>query len=658
MARNSDTRKDNRKQIENSLETKLGSRFPLCNEAHEIYELLYSGTPLIILRTDEEQRAVDNVLMTSFLLDKEGYHWSPALGLYRRTPVQEDVWFHVQEEMVADPNDKIFAALRSSPIAAVSYYLRNLWQHPVLGTTTNPSNSSVPPDWPVMDKGSVFVLKDAHLFLSQNQPVPLRMLKELVASIQWRITDRDVEDQSLKNMSIVITAPYTWAVPDEIKEFAVDIQMGKPNEDESRMMIYGIYGLDPFDTSDNTKEFKSVVEQEKSILHATTGLTLKSLIDSMKISIINKKFFGENAYDVDLDILREQKARAIQVGSAVSYEEPKYSMEDVGGHATLKTYLTERAIFFDPNNPIQDRLPAGMNLPRPKGVLMVGIPGCGKSLEAKAMASQLKVPLITLDMGSVFTGLVGGSEQKIREALRTAEECAPCVMRIEEIEKALSGSGSSNFSDGGTTSRVFQTLLNWLQECTAPVFVVATANDITQLPPELLRKGRFDEIFFVDLPGFEDRKEIFKIHLRLQAGLDEKEIKKFDLDKLALISRNFSGAEIEVVVQSAIYKALYEFSAANNLAKMKLAQKHIEEAIGGESAATRTFKILHDSQKEKLDTLRNIAKSSWLSASDSTPETETVTMKTGKTKKTGAANQDFFADEDGGDISVKSALAE
>jgi len=256
---------------------------------------------------------------------------------------------------------------------------------------------------------------------------------------------------------------------------------------------------------------------------------------------------------------------------------------------------------------------------------MVGIPGCGKSLEAKAMASMLQVPLITLDMGAVFTGLVGGSEQRIREALRTAEECAPCVMRIEEIEKALSGTGSSNFSDGGTSSRVFGTLLNWMQENKKPVFVVATANDISQLPPELLRKGRLDEIFFVDLPGFEDRKEIIKIHLRLQAGMTEKDYKSFDFDRLASITKNFSGAEIEVVVQSAIYKSIYEYKKAGKLSKMKLEQKHIEEAIGGDTPATRTFKVLHDSQKDRLEELRNISKTSWVNASTNTTENEAST---------------------------------
>jgi ATP-dependent 26S proteasome regulatory subunit len=648
MARNKDTRLENRIEIENRLEQKLGSRFPLCNEIHDIYELIYSGTPLIILRTDEEQRAVDNVLMTSYLLDREGYHWSPALGLYRRTPVAEDVWYHIPEEMLADPSDKVFASLRSSPIAAVSYYVRNLWQHPVLGINSNPSNGSVPPEWPRMDKGSVFVLKDAHLFINANQPIPLRMLKELATSLQWHISDRDINDQSLKSMTIVITAPYTWSVPDELKEFAVEVQLSKPNKEESKVMIYGVYGLDASDSED--KNYKRINDQEKSILHATTGLTLKGLVDAMKISAINKRFMDEDAYIVDLDILREQKARAIQVGSAITYEEPNYNMGDVGGHDILKEYLSERAVFFDPNNPIEDTLPNGMNLPRPKGVLMVGIPGCGKSLEAKAMASMLQVPLITLDMGAVFTGLVGGSEQRIREALRTAEECAPCVMRIEEIEKALSGTGSSNFSDGGTSSRVFGTLLNWMQENKKAVFVVATANDISQLPPELLRKGRLDEIFFVDLPGYEDRKEIFKIHLRLQAGLEGKALDKFDFDVLATMSKNFSGAEIEVVVQSAIYKAIYEYK--EDMKNIKLQQKHIVDAIGGDTPATRSFKILYDSQKEKLDTLRNIAKTSWIGASTNSPENEAAPKA--KAKRT--TSTDFF--DDGGERSAKSILTD
>ena len=187
----------------------------------------------------------------------------------------------------------------------------------------------------------------------------------------------------------------------------------------------------------------------------------------------------------------------------------------------------------------------------PKGLLLVGVQGCGKSLTAKAVASQWKLPLLRFDLGKVFSGLVGSSEENIRKAIKLAESIAPCILWIDEIEKGLSGFASSNFSDAGTAARVFGTFITWLQEKTKPVFVIATANDISQLPPELLRKGRFDEIFFVDLPGSEERKEIFRIHLEKRY----RSPKHFDLDLLPNYSEGFSGAEIEQVIISALYDA-------------------------------------------------------------------------------------------------------
>lgn len=191
----------------------------------------------------------------------------------------------------------------------------------------------------------------------------------------------------------------------------------------------------------------------------------------------------------------------------------------------------------------------------PKGVLLVGIPGCGKSLTAKCIASAWNMPLLKLDMGKIFGKYVGDSEANIRQALKTAEAIAPCVLWIDEIEKGLSGGGS----DGGTTSRVFGNILTWMQDKTSPVFTFATANNIRNLPPELLRKGRFDEIFFVDLPDFEERKKILEIHIS-KSG---RNLKNFDLDKLAKLSGedNFgnnirlAGAELESWVKDALMEA-------------------------------------------------------------------------------------------------------
>jgi SpoVK/Ycf46/Vps4 family AAA+-type ATPase len=212
--------------------------------------------------------------------------------------------------------------------------------------------------------------------------------------------------------------------------------------------------------------------------------------------------------------------------------------------AALKEWLRKRGLAFSERA-------RRFGLPEPRGLLLLGVQGAGKSLLAKAVASQWQLPLLKLDMGRVFSELVGSSEQNMRTVLSTAESVAPCLLWLDELEKGLAGTASSHRSDAGTAARVLGSLLTWMQEKTSPVFVIATANDINLLPPEALRKGRFDEIFFIDLPDAEERQEIFAIHLA-KRGRDPK---RFDLVTLSLEAEGFSGAEIEQVVISGLYDA-------------------------------------------------------------------------------------------------------
>jgi SpoVK/Ycf46/Vps4 family AAA+-type ATPase len=207
-------------------------------------------------------------------------------------------------------------------------------------------------------------------------------------------------------------------------------------------------------------------------------------------------------------------------------------------------------------------------LPAPKGILILGVQGCGKSLCAKAVSNMWQQPLLRFDMGRMFGSLVGSSEENVRRAISVAESVAPAILWVDEIDKAFAGSQASGGTDGGTTARVFGSFLTWLSEKTAPIFVVATANDISQLPPELLRKGRLDEIFFVDLPSEMERTEVFRIHL-LKRGRRPEE---FDLPALVDASPNFSGAEVEEAIVSALYDAFYagvELNTGHILAALK-----------------------------------------------------------------------------------------
>ena len=223
-------------------------------------------------------------------------------------------------------------------------------------------------------------------------------------------------------------------------------------------------------------------------------------------------------------------------------------MESVGGLDALKSWLIKRSVVF--SDQARD-----YGLPAPKGVLLLGVQGCGKSLMAKTISNIWQLPLLRFDVGQVFGSLVGSSEENIRRAIKVAESVSPVVFWVDEIDKAFRGSrGSGAGTDGGTSARVFSTFLTWLSEKQEPVFVVATANDISALPPELLRKGRFDEIFFVDLPSFTERKEIFRVHIaKRKMNTDE-----FDLEALAQSATGYSGAEIEEAIISAMFDSFYE----------------------------------------------------------------------------------------------------
>jgi SpoVK/Ycf46/Vps4 family AAA+-type ATPase len=212
----------------------------------------------------------------------------------------------------------------------------------------------------------------------------------------------------------------------------------------------------------------------------------------------------------------------------------------------MKDWLQKRAVTFTDEA-------RQFGLPAPKGILLLGVQGCGKSLCAKAVSSLWQQPLLRFDMGRMFGSLVGSSEENVRRAISVAESVAPAILWVDEIDKAFAGSQASGVTDGGTTARVFGTFLTWLSEKTAPVFVVATANDISQLPPELLRKGRLDEIFFVDLPSETERAEVFRIHLT-KRGRDPQQ---FDVAALVESSDQFSGAEVEEAIISALYDAFY-----------------------------------------------------------------------------------------------------
>ena len=340
------------------------------------------------------------------------------------------------------------------------------------------------------------------------------------------------------------------------------------------------------------------IDMRNKMVDAALGMTTMEADLAFCLAAV-KDNLGNNApYTVS-----SEKEQIIKKSGILDYFPKNEDLKDVGGMEVLKDWLLKRQKAYE-------KKARDFGLQEPKGLLLLGVPGCGKSLTAKSIASFWNMPLLRLDIGKVYQGLVGSSEDNIRKAIATAEAVAPCVLWIDEIEKGLNGVQSSGSTDGGVTSRIFSTILTWMQEKTSPVFVVATANNINLLPPELLRKGRFDEIFFVDLPSQKERENIISIHLK-KKGQDPSQ---YPMEMLGKKTEGFNGAEIEECVKEAMFAAYVE-SPDNP----KLLSKHLVDAISKTVPLSTTM-------KEQIAALRNWAATRAKNASNETPIEEKKEM--------------------------------
>ena len=369
---------------------------------------------------------------------------------------------------------------------------------------------------------AIFVLKDFHSYISDNAIT--RRLRDLTSALKT----------SYK--TLVILSPVLKLPPELEKEITV-VDYPLPNSEELDTLLEGIVQSVRSNAQIDTNLGP---EQREALVNAAQGLTATEAENVFAKSLVEKHGF-------DVEIVISEKEQIVRKSGMLEYYRASEAFGDVGGMDSLKDWLHTRSLAFSEKA-------REFGLPQPKGILLLGVQGCGKSLCCKAVASLWTLPLLRLDVGKIFSGIVGSSEENVRRAIGIAESVAPAILWIDELEKGFAGTQSSPFSDAGTTSRVFATFVTWLQEKTAPVFVVATANDISQLPPELMRKGRFDEIFFVDLPSEAERREILEIHLRKR----KRDPAKFDLDLIASKGAGFSGAEIEQAVIDSLYRAFHE----------------------------------------------------------------------------------------------------
>lgn len=377
---------------------------------------------------------------------------------------------------------------------------------------------------------AIYIFKDFHHHMKEavgcarcNIPV-IRKLRD----VAYQLRD------SYK--TIVVISPLMMIAPELAKDVTL-LEYALPGVPEFSDLLDRITS----DLKDNPRIHIDLQPDGKErLLKAARGLTLKEAEN-----VLAKTIVLDNKLDVsDVSIVFSEKQQIIRKSGLLEYYESHEELENVAGLEHLKQWLVKRGLAFS------DRA-AEFGLPAPRGVLLLGVQGCGKSLCAKAASSLWKLPLLRLDLGRMFGSLVGSSEENMRRAIQTAESVAPAILWVDEIEKAFGGATSGGASDGGTSTRVFGTFLTWLSEKKTPVFVIATANDIRSLPPELMRKGRLDEIFFVDLPNENERQEVFRIHLKRR----DRNPEQFDLPELARRSDGFSGAEIEEAIVSGLFEA-------------------------------------------------------------------------------------------------------
>ena len=361
--------------------------------------------------------------------------------------------------------------------------------------------------------------------------------------------------------------------PPEVRRLTVPFTVGWPNEEELEEVVRSTFheaqrtSLHEIHSKLTRRDFEQLVQ------------TLRGLTSEEASRVLNGVIYDDNVLD-SADLARVMDAKRNRLGTTGCLESivADVSPDEIGGLANLKQWLNKRRGGFT-------HRAREFALDPPRGILLLGVQGCGKSLCAKVVASAWRMPLLRMDPGVLYQKFIGESEARLREALVQAESMAPVVLWIDEIEKAFA-SAASESADGGLSQRMFGTLLAWMQDHRHPIFLIATANDIARLPPELMRKGRFDEVFFVDLPEPEDRRAIFTVHLRKRRRIPD----QFDLERLVAASEGFSGAEIEQAIVSGLYDAFSQ--------ETECATEHLLAAI----AATHPLSVLMREQVQSLRT--------------------------------------------------------
>lgn len=452
----------------------------------EFESLIRAGYPAIVFTTAEEDRALQECENIAKMLKKDFAFWSVTKG---------------RQNQVKNYDAMSTAVLESEIKAEIGN--KN-------STLTDPIRVLEEPLKTTAKYGMIYVLLDFHPFI--KTPNVWRRAKDLF---------KIAKSRAITYVFISVE----FEVPAELKREVIIASLPLPTREELQVSFEKM-----------AKIFQIPVPNNPQIyVEAALGLTINEAENAFATSLAKNGRF-------DVMQINRVKEKNICSGGLIECKSSNETLESIGGLKNFTNWARKRFLAYSPEA-------KEYGIPAPKGTLLIGVPGSGKSLSAKALANLWQKPLLKLDIGKLFGSLVGETESNTRKALAIAEAMSPCILWIDEIEKGLAGLQSSGKTDSGVTSRAFGTILTWLQEKEVPVFVIATANNVAQLPPEFLRKGRFDEIFFVDIPSEEERREIFSIQLKKY----KRNPNDFDISTLAQKSDKFTGAEIEQAVINALY---------------------------------------------------------------------------------------------------------
>jgi SpoVK/Ycf46/Vps4 family AAA+-type ATPase len=512
--------------------------------------LLDSSTPIVVIESVEEVRAVRLVRAACAALNLAAFEWTIASGLVRCGSEAG--------ELVPDIKDSASAYAPSHEALANSKAIYNS-QDPaqMLGNLE------------AISVGAAFILKDLHRHM--DEPVVVRRL-------------RDVGQKFSENRRTIILTSPKIEIPPELQGLVEFLELPLPDRRRLRQIIDEVVVRI---SKDHTLQKKLDPNGFDAVVESLRGLTEEEAERALSQALVARYALS---LEIATDVLETKKA-LLRRSEMLEFVEADEAFSNVGGMDNLKRWLVQRRGSWEDSA-------RDFGLEPPHGVIILGVQGCGKSLCARAVAGEWNLPLVKFDTAAIYDKYIGETEKRIRKVFDVAEGLAPCVLWIDELEKVFAGSGPDSASaDAGVSSRLLASFLSWMQDRKAPVFVAATCNNVSALPPELIRKGRFDELFFVDLPNQAERKQVLSIQLARR----KRNPTEFDLARIATAAKGYSGAEIDAAVQTGLYAAFTE--------KKALTTQHLLDALAHTVPLSTT-------RAEEIDALREWARTRAVPASE------------------------------------------